>query len=229
MNYVWDVIILARRLGVDLKNINFIAAKSYSPYMELSFKYINGTAYEGDIEVNPYYRFYEIFKDLFNINNTEDVELRETLFDILMHFLSDIDTYAGMSKREFYKRFLLKDLNSGLFGSDLKEKMQLFSKDEQDILAHNIIKLYISGDMLYLFKDTLRRIFKNPTVYVNYEAKDELLIYIREERTDLNEAKMEFIKEIFLPIKFRTEIYWNYHFGIIGVDETMIIGNIALY
>ena len=93
MNYVWDVIILARQLGVEIKKINFVEAKSYSPYMELSYKDINSTIIEGDIEVNPYYRFYEIFKDLFNINNSEEVELRETLFDILMHFLSRIDTY----------------------------------------------------------------------------------------------------------------------------------------
>lgn len=229
MNYVWDVIILARQLGVEIKKINFVEAKSYSPYMELSYKDINSTIIEGDIEVNPYYRFYEIFKDLFNINNSEEVELRETLFDILMHFLSRIDTYEGMNKREYYKKILLKDIENGLLGSILKEKIQLFSVNEQDILAHNIIRLHTTGEMLYLFKDTIKKIFKNPTIYANYEVKDELLIYIRDNKTDLNEAKLEFIKEIFLPIKFRVEIYWEHHFGIIGVDETMKINSIALY
>ena len=37
--------------------------------MELSYKDINSTIIEGDIEVNPYYRFYEIFKDLFYIKS----------------------------------------------------------------------------------------------------------------------------------------------------------------
>jgi hypothetical protein len=229
MNYVWDIIIYLRQTGREEKDIKFIAAKSYSPYMELSHADINFDKVEKEIEVNPYYRFYEIFKDLFNINNQEDIELRETLFDILMHFLSNIDTLQGMTKREFYIRFFLKDIEKGVLGSRIKKGFEVFSYKEKVIIVENLIRLYKTGEMLYLLKDTVRKIFKYSKIYANYETKDELLFYIPCARSSTNEAKMNFIMEFFLPIKFRTEIYWKDHFGIIGVDESMVIDSIALY
>ena len=44
-------------------------------------------------------------KTCFILNHLEEVELRETLFDILMHFLSKIDTYEGMNKGNIIKNF----------------------------------------------------------------------------------------------------------------------------
>lgn len=229
MNYVWDLIIKAKQLNIPLKNIKFLAAKSYSAYMELSDKYLNFNKVENEVEVNPYYRFYEIFKDMFNINNNSDTEFREVLFDIAMHFLAEIDVMQGMNKREYYIRFIIEDIERGIFGEEIKDKFALFDKEEKNIIAHNILKLYITAEALYLLKDTIRKIFKNSTIYVNYEKKDELLFYIPYTRNDINEAKVDLIKEFFLPIKFHTEIYWKDHFGIIGVEETMKIDSIALY
>ena len=57
MNYIWDIIIKARQLGIDETKIKFIAAKSYSPYMELSNENINFKDIEQEVELNPYYRF----------------------------------------------------------------------------------------------------------------------------------------------------------------------------
>ena len=65
MNYIWDIIIKARQLGIDETKIKFIAAKSYSPYMELSNENINFKDIEQEVELNPYYRFFEIFKYFF--------------------------------------------------------------------------------------------------------------------------------------------------------------------
>jgi hypothetical protein len=229
MNYVRDIIINLRQKGIDEKDLKFIAAKSYSPYMELSNVDINFDKIEEDIEVNPYYRYYEIFKDLFNINNEEDVELRETFFDIVMHFIADIDAMHGMTKREFHIRFILDDIENGILGERIRENFQIFSYKEKVIIVENLIKIYKTGQTLYILRDTVRTIFKKSTIYANYETKDELLFYIPHVKNEINEAKMEFIKEFFLPIKFRAEIYWEDHFGVIEVEETMKIDSIALY
>ncbi len=229
MNYVWDLLIKAGQSGVQKKNIKFKAAESYSPYMELSNEALNFCRIEHEVEINPYYRYFEIFKDMFNINNTEDKEFRDSLFDIAVHFLADIDIMQGMNKNEYYLRFILRDMDNGLFGASVKEKIGLFSKEEKDMLAGNILRLYITGEALYLLKDTVRKIFKSSTIYANYETLDELLFFINYKRNETNEKKLELIKEIFLPVKFRTEVYWKDHFGIIDVDETMKIDSIALY
>ena len=199
MNYIWDIIIKARQLGIDETKIKFIAAKSYSPYMELSNENINFKDIEQEVELNPYYRFFEIFKSFFSLDNLEDLELRETLFDIAIHFLTSIDLMSGMNKREFYSRFIIDDINNGLLGNEIKEGFQLFDRMDKNVIAQNIIRLYITGEGLYLLKDTVRRIFHKSTIYANYETIDELLFYIPYERNDINIAKFEFIKTIFLP------------------------------
>ncbi|NLD47641.1 MAG: iron-dependent peroxidase [Clostridiaceae bacterium] len=229
MNYVWDIIIKARQLEIPEKNITFLLARSYSPYMELSNEDINFSDIDKEVEVNPYYRFFEIFRDMFDINYSWDIEFREVLFDITMHFLSEIDVIQGMSRREYYIRFIREDIERGIFGEEIAEGFCLFDKEEKYVLAQNILRLYITGEALYLFKDTVRRIFKNSTIYANYETKDELLFYIPYTENAINLAKIELLKELFLPIKFRTEIYWKEHFGIIGIDDTMRIDKIALY
>ena len=229
MNYIWDLVIKAERSGLTKKNINFSAAKIFSPYMELSLKYINTKEVTPKVEVNPYYGYYGIFKDLFDINNSEETELRNTLFDIIIHFLADIDLIQGLNKRDYYLKFMLKDIESGLFGSENSERIKLFDRDEREIIAGNILRLYEMGEAVYLLIDTMRKIFKKSIIYANPEEKDELFIYIDQKESKTAQEKMELIKDFFVPVRFHTEIYWKNHFGIIGIDEIMMVDDIALY
>jgi hypothetical protein len=229
MNYIWDLVIRACQSGIPQAKLKFVPAKIYSPYMELSHAHLNFTQVEQEIEINPYYRFYEIFKDLFNINNDEDQEFRRVLLDVTIHFLTGIDLRQGMNKTEYYLRFILREIAAGVFGAAIKKDFNLFSPAEQVILAENIYRLLITGELLYLLKETFRRIFTNSTIYANYETTNELLFFIDYEKTDLNLAKLNLINELFLPLQFKTVIYWKDHFGVIGADETMHIDHIALY
>ncbi|MBC2580540.1 iron-dependent peroxidase [Clostridium sp. DJ247] len=229
MNYIWDLIIKAQQCGIPKEKLKFFPAKVSSPYMELSNKYINSHIVEENIEINANYRFYEIFKDLFDVNNNEYLELRETLFDIMMHFLADIDLTQGMNKKEYYMNFILEDIKNNVFGSAIQENIKLFSFKEKNILIYNLLRLYTTGETLYLLKDTIRKLFRNSIIYTNCEETEELLFYMGEEETEEKLAKLAFIKELFLPIKYNTEIYWKNHFGVIGVEQTMKIDNIAIY
>lgn len=229
MNYIWDLVIKAKALGIPKEKIKFSAAETYSPYMELSSAYINSNLIEEKVEVNPYYRFYEIFKDMFSIDNKENLEVRNALFDILIHFLTDMDLRQGMNKKEYYIKFILRDIKNNVLGKIPKENLELFNEVEKEMLASNILRLYITGQSLYLLKDSIRKLFRHSMIYINCEEKDELLFYIGEEKNDEKLAKLEFVKEIFLPIKFNTKTYWKNHFGVIEVKETMAIGNIVIY
>ncbi|QOS80385.1 iron-dependent peroxidase [Paenibacillus sp. JNUCC31] len=229
MNYIWDLIIRAKRDGTDLRDVTFVPARVYSPYMELSQTNLNASGVEGTVEVNPYYRFFDIFRDLFDINNEEQVELREALFDLVIHFLADMDLMQGMNKREYYIRFILKDMHSGVYGDRVRRRLELFGQEEQEVIACNMLRLYDTGEAVHLLRDTLVRMFPRSTLYANCEEKDELLLYIGQvERTEAKE-KLELILELFLPVRFDTEIYWGHHFGILDVDYTMIQDGIALY
>ncbi|MEC0226295.1 iron-dependent peroxidase [Paenibacillus alba] len=229
VNYIWDLVIKARKNNLAKSDLYFSPAQVYSPYMELSHETLNATTVEAEVEVNPYYRFYDIFRDLFDINNKEETELRHTLFDIFIHFLTDMDLQMGMNKREFYIKFVLRDLESGIFGSSVWEKMKLLSQEEQEVVAGNILSLYETGEAVYLLKDTMRKLFKHSTIYANCEERDELLFYVGQEKTATSLAKLELIKTIFLPVRFHTLTYWEHHFGIIDVEETMRVDRIAIH
>lgn len=229
MNYIWDLLIQAEQEGLSKKDIFFKAASVYSPYMELSPIDLNIKKVEQKVEINPYYRFHLIFRDLFDANNDEALELRHTLLDIVVHLLAEIDLIQGMSKREYYIKFVLRDLEAGIFGEAVKKGIQLFDRKEKEIIAANILLLYETGEAVYLLKDTMRKIFKKSIIYANCEEKDELLFYIGQKENEKVRAKIELIKDLFLPVRFHTYIYWEYHFGIFEVEKTMKLDQIALY
>ncbi|WP_342503640.1 iron-dependent peroxidase [Lysinibacillus sp. FSL L8-0126] len=229
MNYIWDLLIQAEEEGFLTKDIYFHLAKIYSPYMELSPQLLNSQEIEQHVEVNPYYRYFDIFKDLFHPDHTTDEAFRDALLDITLHFLAEIDRMQGLNKKEYYIRFMLRDIEANVFGKLVRDKIKSFSKKEQEIIALNMLRLYQTGEALYLIKDTLKNIFRNCFIYVKSEENDELLLYIHQKKTIENINKVQLIQEIFLPIGFQMEVYWQYHFGIIDVEETMKLDRIALY
>lgn len=229
MNYIWDYLIAAKKQGIEKGNITFLPAKNYSPYMELSQELLNSSYVNMNVEVNPFYRFYDIFKDLFHPNAVVNEEFRDALFDIVIHLLAEIDLMQGMNKREYYIRFVLKDLEQGVFGKNIKQSLSLFSDEEKEIIALNILRLYQTNEELYFFIDTMKKIFKNSIIYIKSEEKEELLLYVGVKKTRISQQRVQLIQDIFLPIHFQVKFFWNYHFGMIAVDETMIIDKIALY
>ena len=130
MNYIWEILLKADKKNIPRRKIKFKKAKVCSPYMELSFHELNYTPVPDNysVEVNEYYRFYEIFKDLFNFNLVESQELREVLFDILLHYLAELDLRMGLNKTEFYKKFLLKDISNVVFGEELAKNILFLKK-----------------------------------------------------------------------------------------------------
>jgi hypothetical protein len=229
MNYLWDLVIKAAGDGIDQDKLIFAPAKRYSAYMELSNENLNFQDVTPRVELNPYYRFDAIFKDLINVNYQELAELREVLFDITIHFLTGIDLRQGMNKTEFYLRFIIKDLTGGVLGEDAGKRFALFTPAEQETIAQNWLQLYIGGEMLHLLRRSVRRIFPDSSIYANYETGNELLFFIPYPQTRENQTKLEFLDALFLPLTFRTVVYWTDHFGVIGMEETMVTDHIALY
>ncbi|MNG29336.1 hypothetical protein D3C84_1147480 [compost metagenome] len=75
----------------------------------------------------------------------------------------------------------------------------------------------------------MRKVFKRSTIYAICEEKDELILYVGQEETVESRGKVELILDLFLPVRFRTELYWSRHFGILGVEDTMRLDTMALY
>ncbi len=230
MNYIWEMLLKADKQNIKREDVKFVHAKMSSPYMEISLNDLNLTSLPEDnvIEVNEYYRFYEIFKDLFNINIEESQELREVLLDILLHYLGELDLKMGLCKTEFYKKFLFKDILNSVFGEKLAKDILCFEKEELDVLLNGFITIYRAGISLQLFKEVLRKIFVNSVIYISKERPKNAYIYLDEYQEKKLETKINVIVETFLPINMKPLIFWDKHFGIIGLENTMKINEIVM-
>ena len=223
MNYIWEALLRADKQKIHRKDIKFAKAKIFSPYMEIAFDELNSTSLPENniIEINECYRFYEIFKDLFNINIEESKELREVLLDILLHYLGELDLKRGMYKTEFNKDFILKDILNEVFGDELANKIHYFEQEECEVVLNGFITLYKTGVSLQLFNDILRKVFKNSIVYSNKEKPKNMYIYLGEIETEELKNKIDVILDTFLSIDMKPLIFWHQHFGILWLNNTM--------
>lgn len=229
MNYVWELAIKAKQHGLDQNNIFYKYGRPFSAYMELSFENLNETNILSEVEINPYYRYYKIFKELFEPNMIENEEIVEVLHDLIIHHLKDIDVLMGMNKREYYINFIIKDMYNGFFGEYVKEKIDVFTKAEQKIIANNILALHITGECVHLLKETVSRIFTRAYIFSNASEKDEVIFFLRTKETNQKAEKVEVIKYLFLPFKCRIEVYWEHLFGVLGVEELTKMDSIMNY
>jgi hypothetical protein len=232
LNYIWEVAVRAKQQNIDEESIVYKPGREFSAYMELSFEYINESNVLSEIEINPYYRFYKIFKKLLHpdfVKEVNDSSIVEVLHDMSIHHLIDIDLFIGMSRREYYISFIVKDLEAGYMGEFIKNNIYLFDLNEKKILANNLLNLYSSGECIHFFKETVRNIFKNCYIFSNAQEKDEVLIYLRSNETDDNEDRLVVIEKLFMPFKYNVLVYWRNFVGIIDIPELMIIDEMLIY
>lgn len=230
MNYVWEVMLNAVDQGIPQQNIRFQIGKDYSAYMELSSEYLNQEKLEQNavIELNPYFRFFDIFKDLFQPDLMLYPKLRENLSNLILHQLAQNDKLSGMTKEEYFKKLLYHDLEQEVFGENARKAISLFYKEEQAIILSGILRQYETGSSLDLFTDMMESLIPNNIVYHSNENPYEILIYIGQKREKRLTEKINFLIYTFVEIPYFTDIYYEYHFGILGMEETMVLDEISM-
>lgn len=240
MRYLWEVLLAAQKEGIPEKKLRFVHAPSGSGYMELSLPCLNQTwlgedeqAEDGQTEdisigVNTYYRFYDIFYNMFPPDAAEFPALRESLTNVSLHMLAQNDVRKGFTREDYHKRLLAKEIMTGGFGETAKDVFLSMGRTEQETLLGGWLKSFRVGSALPVFLDMVQALIADGIVYHNNECPDEVLVYtgLRKER-DL-EQRIRFLIDTFLDLRYRVEIFYEYHFGIIGVEETMQIDEIAV-
>ncbi|MDE6847455.1 MAG: hypothetical protein K2J99_17045 [Lachnospiraceae bacterium] len=230
MNYLWEVLLQAQSQGMKKESVKFCPARSYSPYMELAEEYLNITRLEEPctVEVNPNYRFQKVFQTLFHPDITDYPALRIGLFQLLFHQLGENDIRAGMTREEYYKKLLGSAFARGDYGTDNAEAYALFQGEERQILLEGLLTLYREGDSIELFRHVMTALIPRCIVYGSNDDPYELLIYIGRRKSETLERKVQFVLKQFMNIRYQAELYYEYHFGIIGMEETMHVDEIAI-
>ena len=230
MNYMWEVLLEGEELGLTKQDIQFRPSRMANPYREVFFKDFNKTVINREpIYANAFYRFGAIFGTMLDENMNEFQELRDALFDILTHYLSELDLRSGLCRAEYYAKFLREDIAHGLYGRKNKERLVYFKRKQARLVASALLRMYKVGTSLRLFAQLLRELYSGSIAYLEARSVRELLIYVGKKETKALAAQLDFLCDLFVPVDYDIKLFWHMHFGLIGTDETMEIGNVMMY
>lgn len=230
MNYLWEILLQAKEQGIEEDRLEFRTAKRYSPYIELSEELLNVTKLEEPytVEINPYYRFHRVFQHMFQPDLEEYPALRQGLFQLIIHQIAENDLKMGMTREEYYKKLLKKALFDGVYGEEAAEAFGLFDGREKELLLEGMLTLYRVGESITLFRHVMCAMISNCIVYNSNDNPYEILVYIGKKKSVSLERKIMFLIRQFVGIRYHVDLYYEYHFGIIGIEETMCVGEIAI-
>lgn len=229
MKHIWELLAKAKQQELNPTDITFIPAKEFSPYLEISFENLNDNNIPSIVEVNPYYRFLTVFKDYFAPDYHDDEKIRNELFNLIVHYLAELDTYMGMTKRDYEIIHTYEDILSGHYGDEMRDSFNLFNLPEKKIVASNLLKLHELSEGVYLFQKIIIKLYPKASIYGNLTDNDTLFVHLLVEENEEHKLKLKMLKTLFLPVYYELEIYWINLFGIIGVDASMILDEIVMY
>ena len=235
VNNITDAVIRAvyEDCHFEKKDLFFQQAEKVSPYIETAFTYLNTKHVNNKkIEVNVLCRYAEIFQELLhpsNIDTKEKKELCDFVLDTLVHYLSQIDLRSGLSKKEYIGRLLQMEILNGEFGQKAAENFKKIRKANQFSLALSLSKMYYAGSSVNQFRLVTVRIFPLCSIYRNKLDTNEIYVHIPYEGDEEDHACMEFIIDTFIPLGMVCRVFWKEHFGVLDVDNTMVLDNIAMF
>lgn len=226
LNYIWDILLRAREQGFSDTDIFFCQAEECSPWYEQSFSSLNETQVtDPHIEINTLYRFSSIFQEL--LHEQTRPELRKHLLDIAVHILADRELLSGLSSQDFYVQKLMLEMRTGTLGVGFARMCAAFNLDEQRKLASLLLLQYQVGSALSIFQKAVTQFYPDCLIYQVKNEPEVILLYLGLPASE--EPKIHALQELFLPIQYQLRVFWESHFGVIGVDATMCIDNIEIY
>jgi hypothetical protein len=227
---MWEAALWADAEGISRESLRFCPAKTADPYREVIPEDLNRRAPEGNsILVNPHYRYGNVFNALLDESTDAHSELRDVLFDILAHYLTEPDLRAGLCRDEYFAGFLKEDIEAGVYGKENAERLRRFPRHRLRFVLSGLLSLYRTGTSVSMFAGLLRTLYPHSIVYLDVRGVRELLIYAGEKKTPDLEAQLDLLCDLFVPADYDTKLFWDLHFGLIGVEETMGIGEIMMY
>lgn len=230
MNTAWEVSLKAKEQGLDPQILRYIPNCNSGPYRETGFIDLNIRELgESEVEINPLYRFTHIFGELLDVNLTEMPEARELLFDVFMHYQTQLDLRSGLTKSEYYIRAVLKDILGTVYGEKAADAITLFPNDGVKKILYGMLEMFQCGTSVGLFQKIIRAVYPNAVVYSNSDIFRELLIYLPLEKTEDEQSKLDFLITMFLDINYTVFTFWGKHFGIIGYDLTLQFDKMLLF
>lgn len=228
MNFMWEMTLNAKDNSISKYDVFYKVSKDISPWYEQSLPYINQKKITNpNIELNPLYRFDYIFGKMLAPELEELNEFKEYFFDISTHFLCDVDMYAGLTKKDIYLIKLKKEFIE--FNENQTIIFNNFNKKQQESIMVFLLSQIQTGSQISIFRQLIITIYKNSLMYQLIDEPNTILLYLSIAKTTESNEKIDLLIELFVPLSFNIRVFWKDHFGVIGVDSTMILNQIELF
>lgn len=230
MNYLWDIVLKAQAQGIKEEDLFFCQAEEYSPFYEQAFPCLNEKEVpEGRIELNLLLRFAHIFQDILAEEEKSASNLGQYLIDAALHMLLYTDLRHGLTKRDIYIRKIRQELEQGIFWKDAAGVFRRMPVEKRNRLAALTLTQMQTGSSLMIFRRSIKVLFADAVIYQLRNDRKKILLYLSGDRTEIRERELLLLQDMFLPVSYELRVFWKYHFGIIGVNDTMQIDKIAIY
>lgn len=199
MNYAWEAALSADQAGISREEIRFVSVRNESPYTEITMEHINSRG---------------LGKKYVERNPINQLSREfSALFD------RNLEGYEKVRQLLFdavMQYFVQLDLHQGL--SKQEYALRFLLKDLQG---------GVCGSSIYLFREVMRCMFTEFLVYASNKAVRQVLVYVgvKEKEGEM----LEFLEDMFLPINYQMFLFWELHFGIMDVVETMELYEMVLF
>lgn len=130
--------------------------------------------------------------------------------------------------QEIVEQINKKDIDQGRYGEEIKEIFDHLQERDKNIVLRYLTKYNLNAQRETVFDGALNALFDKVRLY--YEnSMDIIYVYIEEDKNEYNQKLYQLCEYFFKDFGIKTEVMWRKeHFGVIGIEDSMIIERITL-
>lgn len=211
MAYIWE------EYNIDKK---FRIGKKICPYMEV---FHNSSL---SVEVNPFLRFTQLFYLLQDEALCGYIKNPEAVENIVFHYLAQLDKCKAMNYMQSVMENCREEIVNGYYGERAKTLWEDMESEDREIILYELTKRLLN-DNETVFTDAIEKCFQLSSLCFE-ESTETYYLYIGAGKNEYNVKKYELLKLLFWNKSMRLESVWENHYGIVGIADTMHIGNIQI-
>lgn len=218
MENLWNI---ARK---NPNNCRFAQAASFSPYIESTSEWLKEEDGHTVLTMNAMYRYGKIVSPLFYNHDIND-NVRNKLFDIIMHYLVELEYRNGIFAAEYAIRKQMNSMHNGLYGEAVSLGYNILPEDKKYALAVWLTRQNKTDANVSMFAGALTEVFTNAVIYKDKNDLKTIIMYAGTVKSDDNLTLANMVQQLFCPLDYELKIYWDKHFVVLGQEQTSVIGD----
>ena len=155
--------------------------------------------------------------------------VRQEIENIFYKFLAQVDFDGANTPFSLITAYFRGELQNGNYGAAIQALFNSISKPERNIMARYLAQQEFGAGRQLLFREAIEELFPGVRLYF-YRDEERFAVWLPFAETEERGKILSLWEKLFLAASCRKPRYfWQYHFGIIGRDETMHLDEIAIY